>query len=64
MRKLFDRKIVGQNGTGNICKEKFANYSDIVPDHINPISMGGRRRTIILTIFRRSTGGAMGRRAR
>jgi hypothetical protein len=41
MRKLLDRKIVAQNGKCGICEEKFTDYTDIVPDHINPRGMGG-----------------------
>jgi hypothetical protein len=36
MRKLMNRKIVGQKGICPICEEEFTNYSDIVPDHIDP----------------------------
>ena len=35
------QKIVAQNGECALCNEKFSNYSDIVPDHINPRGMGG-----------------------
>jgi hypothetical protein len=41
MRKLMDRKIATQNSEFTICKEKFTDYSDIVPDHINPRGIGG-----------------------
>lgn len=41
MRKLMDRKIAAQNGICVLCKEKFSNYGDIVPDHISPRGMGG-----------------------
>ena len=41
MRKLMDRKIAAQNGICALCKERFTNYGDIVPDHINPRGMGG-----------------------
>jgi len=41
MRKLLDRKIVAQNGKCGICEEKFTDYTNIVPDHINPRGMGG-----------------------
>jgi HNH endonuclease len=41
MRKLLDRKIIAQNGICGICKEKFTDYSDVVPDHICPRGMGG-----------------------
>jgi hypothetical protein len=30
MCKLFDQKIVAQNGKCGICDEKFTNYTDIV----------------------------------
>jgi hypothetical protein len=41
MRKLMDKKTAAQNGECAICKERFTNYNDIVPDHINPRGMGG-----------------------
>ena len=41
MRKLMDRKIVAQNGICALCKERFTDYGDIVPDHISPRGMGG-----------------------
>jgi hypothetical protein len=41
MRKLMNRKIVEQKGICPICEEEFTNYSDIVPDHIDPRGMGG-----------------------
>jgi len=41
MRKLVNRKIVEQNRVCGICHDLFTNYSDIVPDHINPKGMGG-----------------------
>lgn len=41
MRKLLDRKITAQNGICGICKERFTDYSDVVPDHISPCGMGG-----------------------
>ncbi len=41
MRKLLDRKIVAQKGICALCKEKFTEYSDIVPDHIHPRGMDG-----------------------
>jgi hypothetical protein len=41
MRKLLERKIVSQNSICGICKEKFTNYGDVVPDHISPRGMGG-----------------------
>jgi hypothetical protein len=41
MRKLLDKKIVAQNGDCAICNEKFTDYGDVVPDHINPRGMGG-----------------------
>jgi len=41
MRKLMDRKIAAQNGICALCKERFTNYSDIVPDHISPRGMAG-----------------------
>jgi hypothetical protein len=44
MRKLLDRKIVEQNRQCAICQVAFTNYSDIVPDHIDPRVMGGSRR--------------------
>jgi len=41
MRKLLDMKIASQNGECALCKVKFTDYSDIVPDHIYPRGMGG-----------------------
>jgi hypothetical protein len=41
MRKLLDRKIATQNGFCALCKERFTNYGDILPDHIHPRGMGG-----------------------
>ena len=41
MQKLLDRKILAQNGICVLCKGQFTDYSDIVPDHINPRGMGG-----------------------
>ena len=41
MRKLLNRKIAAQNGICGICKEKFTDCSDVVPDHISPRGMGG-----------------------
>ena len=44
MWKLLNRKIVEQNRQCAICQVAFTNYSDIVPDHIDPRGMGGSRR--------------------
>jgi len=41
MRKLLTRKIVSQNRKCALCGAEFTDYSDIVPDHINPRGMGG-----------------------
>lgn len=41
MRDLLDRKITEQNGRCGICKERFEDYTGIVPDHISPRGMGG-----------------------
>lgn len=41
MRKLLDRKIAEQNGLCALCKERFTEYGDMVPDHIHPRGMGG-----------------------
>jgi hypothetical protein len=41
MRKLLDRKIAAQNAKCGICGKEFVDYSDVVPDHINPRGMGG-----------------------
>jgi hypothetical protein len=41
MRKLMDRKIAAQNGICALCKQRFTDYGDIVPDHISPRGMGG-----------------------
>jgi 5-methylcytosine-specific restriction endonuclease McrA len=37
MRKL----LVSQGGNCGICKTVFTDYSDVVPDHINPRGMSG-----------------------
>jgi hypothetical protein len=58
MRKLLNRKIVEQNRQCAICQVTFTNYSDIVPDHIDPRGMGGRGETIIQKISRLSISGA------
>ena len=44
MRKVLNRKIVEQNRQCAICQVTLTNYSDIVPDHIDPRGMGGVRR--------------------
>ena len=41
MRKLLDWKIAEQNGLCALCKERFTEYGDVVPDHIHPRGMGG-----------------------
>lgn len=41
MRKLVNRKIATQNGVCALCKERFSDYNDAVPDHFNPRGMGG-----------------------
>ncbi len=41
MRKLINRKIVAQNRICALCKGQLSEYSDVVPDHINPRGMGG-----------------------
>jgi hypothetical protein len=41
MRKLLNRKIVEPDRICAICQEAFTDYSDVVPDHINPKGMGG-----------------------
>ena len=41
MRKLLNRKIVEQDGKCAICRAAFTDYSEIVPDHIEPKGMGG-----------------------
>ena len=63
MRKLLDKKIVAQNGVCGICKERFTDYGDIVPDHISPRGMGGAWRDDHRRTFRLSTGGATEKRA-
>jgi hypothetical protein len=45
MRKLLNRKIVEPNRQCPICQVAFTNYSDIVPEHIDPRGMGGARRS-------------------
>src|ERR1700730_12795651 len=44
MRKLQNRKIIEQKGSCAICKKLFTNYTDIVPDHVEPKGMGSARR--------------------
>jgi hypothetical protein len=57
MRKLVDRKIVAQNGICGICKEKFTNYSDVVPDHIMCFKAYlCRAESIMLPLQRTATG--------
>ncbi len=41
MRKLLKRKVIEQNGKCAICLEEFSDYTDVVPDHIDPRGMGG-----------------------
>lgn len=41
MRKLLKRKVVEQKGRCAICLEEFSDYTDVVPDHIDPRGMGG-----------------------
>jgi len=41
MQKLLDKKIVAQNGEYAIFHMRFADYADIVPDHINHRGIGG-----------------------
>jgi len=64
MRKPLDRKIVAQNGICALCKERFTDYGDVVPDHIDPAAWAPPGGTTIRETFRRSTGGATGRRDR
>ncbi len=61
MRKLLDKKIVAQNGECAICSVRSTDYTDIVPDQINPRSRGG---TTIRETFRLSAGGATEKRGR
>ena len=41
MRKLLNRKVIEQDGKCAICRSTFTDYSEIVPDHIEPKGMGG-----------------------
>ena len=41
MRKLLHKKMVTQSCKCAICKVIFTDYTDIVPDHINPCVVGG-----------------------
>ena len=41
MRRLLNRKLVQQDSECALCRVKFTDYNDIVPDHINPRGMGG-----------------------
>ena len=67
---MHNRKIVEQNRQCAICQVAFTNYSDMVPDHIDPRGMGGaeewegRGETIIQKISRLRISGATGKRAR
>ena len=61
MRKLLDGKIVAQNGKCALCNGQFTNYSDVVPDHINPRGMGGAWRDDHPENIRLSTGGVTGK---
>jgi hypothetical protein len=41
MRELINRQIIEQDRKYAICHEEFTDYTDIVPDHKNPKTMGG-----------------------
>ena len=41
MRKLLNRKIASQSRKCALCEAEFTDYSDVVPDHINPRGLGG-----------------------
>jgi len=41
MRKLLNRKIVEQDKICAICHFEFTDYHDVVPNHENPMGMGG-----------------------
>jgi hypothetical protein len=41
MRKLLNRKIASQDRKCALCAAEFTDYSDVVPDRINPRGMGG-----------------------
>jgi hypothetical protein len=41
MRKVLNRKIGEQDGKCAICHASFTDYTEIVPDHIEPKGMGG-----------------------
>ena len=41
MRELLDRKIAEQNGRCGLCGEKFDDYTQIDPEHIEPKGLGG-----------------------
>ena len=41
MRRLLNRKLVQQDSECALCRVKFTDYNDIVPDHINPRGIGG-----------------------
>lgn len=64
MRKLLDQKIAAQNGICGICREKFTDYGDVVPDTSVPSVWAAHGGTITRTTFRPSTGGATARRDR
>ncbi len=41
MRKLLDWKIIEQDRKCAICREEFTDYNNVVPDHKDPMGMGG-----------------------
>ena len=64
MRKLSNRKIIGQNRKCAICHEEFTAYNDIVPDHRDPKGMEEPGETITRRISKQHTGGAMEKKDR
>jgi len=44
LRKILNRKIVEQDTKCGICRRRFTDYDEIVPDHIQPKGLGGGRR--------------------
>jgi 5-methylcytosine-specific restriction endonuclease McrA len=44
MRRLLNEKIIEQDAMCGICKKEMTDYRNVVPDHIEPRSMGGANR--------------------
>jgi len=64
IRKLLNRKIVEQDGKCAICRTAFADYNEIVPDHLSPKAWEGPGEMTIPTMSKQSIGGAISKRGR